>query len=104
MVPRSTCSRIQGTTSSRIFSSGVVASKPRRRFDFVTSGVRSCTSYSKGLSETKRKGFFPPWTCFQIASASASTVVGTGVEMLKSSLSALGCSMHTRMPRARSPP
>ena len=44
IVPRATCSRIQGTTSSRISSRVVVASNPRTRFAFSTEGTRRWTS------------------------------------------------------------
>src|SRR5207245_9095228 len=52
MRPASTCRSIHGITSSRIVSSGVVASKPRRRLAFSTDGTRRRTSYWNGGSET----------------------------------------------------
>ncbi len=50
--PASTSPRIHGMTSSSIWSSDVVASKPSTSRALRTSGTRRWTSYSNGSSET----------------------------------------------------
>ena len=50
--PRSTASATQGTTSSRISSRVVVASKPRRSRALATEGTRAATSCANGSSHS----------------------------------------------------
>src|SRR5271163_4623096 len=103
MVPASTAFTIQGMTSSSMTSSEVVAEKPSTSDALWTSGERSWTSCSNGGSLSYRNGVSGR-ILRQITSASSTTVVACGVERVKSPLSAAGCSMHVRIPRARSPP
>lgn len=52
MTPAPIADSIQGTTSSSMSSREVVASKPSTRLALVVSGMRRCTSCSKGWSDT----------------------------------------------------
>src|ERR1035441_3359478 len=91
MVPSATAFSIHGTTSCRIFSRPVLASNPSSRLAFSVDGTRRFTSWGNGGSEIHRNAAPELLISVHMALANSRTVFDSGVERLKSSLSAAGC-------------